>query len=329
MSGKRALAFVASPLQLFNVYAAMKKFAVADCDVRILDDGKSNRHLQIQQCAELYGLNYELVSSQQMNIGSAQLLSSLLKSPFKKKEYDYLFFGDYRNGYGALYLTQNLKRGGRVVFVDDGNASIGVLQGLDVDKKTRAFYKFFEIWGRVLGVSAKDYFTVYRCDGKNKFNIIQNDMLKTVSNGELCDEIFFVGPAADVFADALGVSLEYVLNRIDYVLKKIKEKSPSEKIVFVPHGRFDNDVIENLCTRNGVEYRKLDQCIELYCVTRGCFPKAVYNIGSSSCLMNLKLMSPQTSVFDCDIEGPNTEYLKILQDIRSYYVANGVEYIHL
>ena len=45
--------------------------------------------------------------------------------------------------------------------------------------------------------------------------------------------------------------------------------------------------------------------------------------------MNLKLMSPQTDVFDCDINGSNAEYLKILQEIRSYYVANGVEYIHL
>ena len=327
MSETKALAYAASPLQLLNIYAAMKKFNVFNCDVYILNDGESNRHLQMQQCADLFGLKYILVSAQQMNIKSFQLLLSLLKSPFQKKMYEYLFFGDYRNGYVALYLTQYLKKGGRVIFVDDGNISISILRGLDVDKKTQLFYNFFDIWSRILGVSAKDYFTIYRQGDNCKFNVIPNDMLGTISCGKICDEIFFIGPAVGALAKDLGVSPNYVLDCIKQTLNKIKDKYSSEQIVFVPHGRFDNEIVENICKKIGVEYRRLDLCVELYCVRRGCFPKIVYNIGSSSCLINIKQISPKTKVYDCDIQFSNEKNMKIYEEIRSYYAENGVEYI--
>ncbi len=328
MVGAKSIACVTSPLQLINVYAAMKRYNALDCDIYIVDDRKSNRHLQIQKCADFFGLKYVLIDDEQLRITSVKLILSLLLMPLKKRKYDYLFFGDYRNGCTALFFARRLKRGGKVVFVDDGNASIGVLQGLDIDRKTKVFYAFFRIWGKVLNISSRDFFTVYKCKPKIDVRVVQNDFLKVVVNAKMTSEIYFVGTVVNVFADALGLNGDELQMKIELALKRIVKKYSQDHIVFIPHGRDDGKRMKDFCEANSIEYRRLDQCIELHCITKGCFPKAVYGL-TSTALMNIKLMSPQTSVFDYNLSGPNVSFMKILDEIRAHYKANGVEYIAL
>ena len=80
----------------------------------------------------------------------------------------------------------------------------------------------------------------------------------------------------------------------------IQYRYPQKKIIYVPHGRdpLNNDLIQ-LCSDSGVEFLKLDECIEIYLTTLERTPVAILGFGSTALFSLRKIYSkiPIINVF--------------------------------
>ena len=109
----KSIVCVQSPLQLMNAYLLTKKMNISNCQAYIIDDEKSNRHLQMINLAKKFQMNYKLVSKKQIILRTKNLIKLFFSMLFKSGLYDCVILGDYRNHPLNISLALKVKKMGK------------------------------------------------------------------------------------------------------------------------------------------------------------------------------------------------------------------------
>ena len=323
---KNALLIVASPFQLMNARAAISYFQIKEYKLYILKDNDSDRHKQIANMAEYYHMEYELIDyMRDIFISKKQFLIKYMKSFFcnSKGTYDMIIHGDYRNVYPMISFYPLLRKRGAICFVDDGNATINVLKGKDVNTTTKVLYLTLKISTKLKRINSSLYYTIYDDLKTELFNIIPNHTLKN-NTSDISDNVtYIIGTNTILHADYNAIPLSLFLSSISNFVKEIKNNCETEKIIFLPHGRDLSQEMPKMCTEYDIEYKKLDECVEFYFAKQNKYPKTVYGFGSSA-LFNLKKMFPYCECINLYVRGFIEEHNKIFDEINVYYKKHGI-----
>lgn len=316
------LAVVWSPFQLMCLQAALCRLGRTDCDVVILRDELSNRTGQIEMMAHSYGYSYQVIEKKLVSKGCRSLLTSFAFSllPWGRKQYDYLFIGDYRfySVIGSFFTF--LKRGSRICFLEDGNISIMILNGRYRDGRAEKYYR---ILNRLCGfrkISMDEYYTIYSDIKSDVFKLVDISSFLRMKDDQRLSGVYFIGTNTSVYCGLFKMDVSAFLDRLKTVLLELKRKY-GDNVVYIPHGRETNKEIAALCKEIDVEYKPLDVCVEAYFQEHNIVPQVLYGF-SSSALMSMRCYSPDTEIYNCvnDIVLGNDTY-RLISD---YYESHGI-----
>lgn len=317
MEKNKALFLISSPLQLLFSQNAIKKFSIDESTYIFFKDS-SDRYKQMENIALRYGLHYRYEN------GSVSLKEQLL-GIFRKhsSKYNYLFIGNFFQSLELVYLPY-LKSNGKVVYLDDGNNSIAVLNGSYDNKKVKIKRRLinFLYWSR--NYSMNNFFTIYGDIPSKEFNVIQN-VIEQNTNQSLRKEIYIVGTNIPLYCRVLGISTEDFVIRTEKFITDLKENC-SEQIIYIPHGRDTSGIAPEICKKMGVIYLPLELNIEATMIINEILPTAIYGFGSTA-LYTLKHIYPKLPIYNVFYDSGSGCNYKEYVALNNYYTKTGINLI--
>lgn len=323
----KALFCVDSPLQALCAIEAIDKFKPKEYDFLLVENGV--RTIQIENLLKSENIRYEIVKSRY----SIWEQFGFIYDSFlpRRSNYDSIFFGHYL-AIGILFsLIPLLKNQGQIIYVDDGNYIIPLSRNtttIPLLTKIRRF--ILSIVCSIRKIHDDNFFTIYaeNIDNKN-WNIIKNELNRIMSTCTIHDDgiVYVIGTVPDVYCNYLGISLNVFIQKLGSFLSTIKNDNPGTKIIYIPHGRDNNENIKQLCRQLDISYQKNDCCIELYAYNRP-RPQFIYGF-SSTALFTLQKMMPGTKVVNIQLDGKNRAAMKEYDEINSFFKKNGISTINL
>lgn len=322
---KTALLIVGSPLQVITGLEAVKYYGVTDYRMLVLKTD-TPRHQHILNYLHDNEVPYDEAPITQEYIPFHKQITMLFKS--HKTKYDYLIIGDYRNiGFMFNHISE-VNLGGKIVFVDDGSATISILSGRYV--KPRAMgYKLrsaiIKAYTKMQKITDNVYFTIFDDMEKNHlFHVDQNDMTLLRQQCDGVDEnVYIVGTNILNYCEALGLDENIFYNNCSWLFSYMKKLYDGRKIIYIPHGRSIGDVMQELCQHNGIEYMFLDKCIELFFIDRKVRPFALYGYGSTA-LFTLKKIFPSLPTFNVFWGGTISSLVEAYEEVGLYYSKHNI-----
>ena len=249
-------------------------------------------------------------------------------------KYNRLFLGDFRD-HKLFYIgCRYVSDAASVVYLDDGNVTISLLQGLIPDPafgkdemviKTTSKFRKMDLF--------KHYLTIYNDIPNLKYNISRLDLSGIILNNQGGDMarhgVYIVGTNIDPYCSVLNYSHEMFMKKLEKLIVGICDEYPSEAIVYIPHGRDESNYARNLCLKYDCVFHKADVMVELELLNQPNTPMAIYGY-TSSALYNLKKIFPHTRVINVLMDGDenNIFYRRYLMT-SDYYMKNGIELIKL
>lgn len=312
MKQKNAIFVITSPLQALCALEAYEHYKIDKCIFYILDDGRVNQVVKY-----LKDKNFDYIIYDK-KITFISLLKCLIYYflPFEKKNYDFLFLGNVYMLKQILLFLPNLRRKARIVYLDDGNNILGY-----VNKKLplsrQVLTNIICIFTFVKQIKINIIFSIFADELKTtKYSIEKNSLNILKSKKQKCgDYVYIIGTYIDDFCIDFNISRSVFLKKLKVLFSLIQYRYPQKKIIYVPHGRepLNNDLIQ-LCSDSGVEFLKLDECIEIYLTKLERTPVAILGFGSTALFSLRKIYSkiPIINVFLNDSK-------MVLDDYRVVY----------
>ncbi len=336
--------FVMSPFQLLCAIEAIREFCISEykmvfvCNVGVEYE---KRNEQMKSMALDFGVEYDYFSLD-------LLLSGIdCCGVEENKKYSRIFIGDYNATFLLELSEKYAKTQAILLYIDDGNSSITLLQGIrrddrpsswrsllrwykyDYKKKKSNRKKIYEKLGNRGIICSNCFYTIYNDIKSKKFIIYPNRLKNLVykscelnSNDEI---IYVVGPAIDAYAKQNRIRIVDVESIMWNKLSELRSIYGSKEIVYIPHGR-DRDVyVMDFCHMLGIKYMRIDETVEYYMVKNVKNPYAVYGINSTA-LLNIKRIYPKATVVNwfVDKKYDNSFYL-FFKSVANYYKKNGIE----
>lgn len=318
---------ISSPLQVLCAMAAIKQLKIEDYRVAICYDETDPRNQQLWAVLDYFKMFDRImmpVSSR--NINYYRLRSFL----HHKNKYKRLFIGDYRGYYDFILGSSYVSDGSDVVYLDDGTATLSLLNDVITEPMRRSRKLFLEVVARKRHfVLNKNLLTIYCGLSNPRFNI-ENLSLENVKKTldykkEECRGVYIVGTNIDRYCLPLGISVDAYVRKLEELIKSVKSEYLDEPIIFVPHGRDFSEYAKIICERNGCDFRRPEMMVEMELLKSRFTPRAIYGF-TSSALYNLKKMYPQTRVvnvlFNCSEDNINFKEYCVLSE---YYQKNDIE----
>ena len=316
---------VATPFQTLCAIAAINQLKISDYKiVAVLPKGEP-RNNQVRCLLGHYHLSYETIT----NYSYLKFLSYKLLA-FKKvsSQYHRIFIGDYRDFalhvIGGLYAVKDAN----IVYLDDGSASIRILQGSNSDtlhKRDKYYLNALSRWKNL--ILHKNLLTIYSDIGNRDYNICGLDLSYALKNNTNQDKekqgIYIVGTNIKMYP--LKSSEKDFIQKLDNFVSNLREANPTETIVYIPHGRDLGDYAKEICQKYCVEYRKTNMMIEIEMLGLKNSPKEVYGF-TSTALYNLKKLYPHSEVVNILFKCNNHSYSDYMA-ISDYYLKNGIQLI--
>ena len=318
------LFFVNTPFQALCAIEAIRRFDIEKYRLYVAYFANENRLKQIDDVLGLFNIHYS-----SLLLKKTSSLTFLIRSLFRRK-YEMAFVGDFYTIILACFSIVSLKPTGQLFYMDDGNSTIDifkdVLSPMKTGGKFQKLREFVKWMGKKKGIKVeKNFFSIFPDIPNMKYQVIENDfshiksLYDTMNTQSLS---LFVGTVTEGFCEENNLSIEQYHNVLKELL--VKAQKDAGKIVYIPHGRDRDSFVMNLCNNYGIEYRKLEVCIELYILQNGICPEFVYGF-SSSALYSLKRMFPDAKVCNVRIisSNPSREY----DDIATYYHQHNINNI--
>jgi len=321
-----SLFIVQTPFQALCAINAIRQLKIDDYVLSLhLHPKALNRNKQTIELVERYGLNYDLAKTE--SIGLSKLLGLL----FKQKGIFYrVFLGTHLYHDGYYYSLMKLHNGGDIVLLDDGVATVTLLEEkykvTGIAKVYRAWYSFI---AALRDIRLNNVLTVYKDIINPKWNIAINN-ISTLRQAELQsvnNSIFFIGTDSSVLIEQRNVVESDFRKMLFSVLKQIRDNNPQDKVIYIPHGSDKATFTKEYCEELGVDYKPLDINVENYILSLNIIPHIVYGF-TSSALYNLKMIFPESEV--------NNVVTRVLSDklpniisISDYYEKEGINTINV
>ena len=314
---------ISSPFQAICLVSAILNLEIKDYQVIVIS---SDRNTQVFSVLNRFKIPYVVRYSgwHRWRI-RLFIVTSIIH---RHNKYNRLFLGDFRS-IDLIYFGLNyISDGADIVYLDDGNATIALFQGVayskpysKIDEKCQS-----TISRRRRFVFLKYYYSIY-ANLSNANYIIEYNSLSILcvhKDDPLIDNVVFIGANTKRYCETMNIPEESFNNALDTMLQRIRKTYPKTKITYVPHGADKSGAVMDICSKYEVDYHRIIVPIELYYMDKEC-PIAIYGFGSSA-IYNLKQMFPETVAFSILLEPSNKlnsfERKKI---IAQYYSECGIE----
>ena len=317
---------ITSPFQALCSIAAIKNLKIDDYLIIFIAASSEARNEQTINFLKRYEASYKIISPNLMC-----RLPYFVKAIIPKNtKYKRLFIGDFRN-YGALYLGLGfVSKNSDVVYLDDGNISISLLEGTYHKKNGKAIKvnecltSILASWQKV--IPQMNLYTIYGNIFNPNFNVAENDLsvvLKNVDNVQTTG-VFVIGTVIETYCEHLGLSTDSFTEKMDLLFKKLSGKYPNEEITYIAHGRDDGSMSIPICQKNGIRFLRPELVVELFMLGISNIPRLIMGFNSSA-LYNLKKMMPSCEVRNVlIISNRQTSQTDRYRSVASYYVKNDI-----
>ena len=121
-----ALIVIASPLQAICAVEAIKEYELRGYKILVLKEGR--RTIQVTRFLDEQGLDYDMIDYNRSFVQKICDICGLFM--WHKLKYDYLFIGDLRLFTLRCYFMSYLRKGSKIVIIDDGNYLLVVLNNI-------------------------------------------------------------------------------------------------------------------------------------------------------------------------------------------------------
>lgn len=320
-----SLFIIQTPFQAMCAINAIRQLKIDDYVLSLhLHKNTEKRNKQTIELVERYGLNYHVVKGCPIGIVNRLGLIS------NKGKYNRVFLGTHLYQDGYYYALKELRKGGNLVLLDDGVATLTLLEkGYRVTGRSVIPMAWNKTIAAIQGIALNNVLTVYKGIYNSKWNISVNELsLLCKSNSPMeKKKIFFIGTNNSGFINKLGINEYEFKQALHNVLQNIRMLYPQEEITYIPHGRDKSLFAKSMCEEIGIDYKPLDVNVEIYILSLGFIPNAIYGF-TSSALYNLKMMFPDIIV--------NNYVMKLLTDkspdilsVSAYYEKQGINTIEI
>lgn len=319
-----SLFIVQTPFQAMCAINAIRQLKLENYTISLhLPSNTENRNKQTVELVEKYGLDYHIEKIKLVSV--IKKLGLLISNTGK---YNRVFLGTHLYHDGYYHALKEIKRGGSIVILDDGVATITLLKGgYKVTGKSIVYMAYYKAMASYRKVSVNNLLTVYKGIDNHKWNIAFNDisMLRHSKKGMERKNIYFIGTNNSKYITSYHVEEKDFKQILFDIFNKIKTVYPLEEIIYIPHGRDMSMFTKDLCEETGVIYKPLDVNIETYILSLDLVPRVVYGF-TSSALYNLKMIFPESDVKNI-VTKLLMEKTPGIMDISNYYEKQGITLI--
>lgn len=323
-----ALIVIVSPLQAICAVEAIKEYRLQEYKILLLKEGK--RTAQVVSFLEERGFEYEMIEFDHSYAQKIYKLRGLFM--WQKIKYDYLFMGDLRLFTLRCYLSSYLKKGGKIVFIDDGNYLLLILNNMPKQSfMFRLKETLFSIFACLKRIDGRNLFTCFADDiPENNMWKVKCNELKYLQapNKSMKNEVYVIGTVIDVYCNYIGLSTNRMMQIHERLFEMIENKYEGAEIVYLPHGRDQNTELMELCENRGVNYKSLDRAVELWIMGNTELPVAVYGF-TSTALYTLHLLFPQIAIYNIFPEGHTCAGAEAYSYIGKLYLKHGIKLVML
>lgn len=270
--------FINSPLQALCTYEALNYYKIEDyCIYLVPSNVERNIIYLTEDILRSLGLKYYSLCF--------ETYTQVISYKGFKKKVDTTIVGDYRSASMRLLAMKSLYKHGRVIYVDDGAASIGLFSTKHPFLKMgcRVMLKMiYPYIGYLHKRPQQEYFTMFEARDQ-RFTITQNTLAHvtnyfSTNNGNGTKEgLFILGTKYNCFfkvSEYLDF-LKKILNDLDY--KKYTY------VYYCPHrGELNDPDVVAFCKIMGVEYYVTKGCVEVDFLTNNVRPKKIVSFGSTA-----------------------------------------------
>lgn len=319
---------VCSPLQAMCAISAIHDFNIVEYKVLLILD-EDVRNEQLFNLLNSYKIQFSVYYTYEHSWYG-------LYMPFRQNSplYNRIFVGDIRNFNLLAAAFKNIANCSNIVFLDDGNDTISMLKGMEFVgstfmKKIKVWFikKYFESIAYIRNIKyGKFLFTLYDIPNKN-YIMKKNDLsvFITPQKNKSKQGIYIVGTNFDCYCCEGFVTKEECQKQMDDLFYSLKKQFKDDIIYYIPHGRDTSIFPKALCIKHRVVYKKVDTTVELYLLGQIFAPLSIYGY-TSSALINLKLMFPDTLIYDMVFDKPTKSFHgKEIALISSYYRTIGIK----
>lgn len=316
-----SLFIVQTPFQAMCALNAIRQLKIEDYTISLhLHKNTAKRNKQTIELVERYGLKYSVAKTSPIS------LFKLIGLFFKRKGwFNRVFLGTHLYHDGYYYALKVMKRKGNLVLLDDGVATLSLLEG---DYKTTGmsaiYMAMYKAIAKLRGIKLNNVFTVYKDILNPRWNIAFNNisLLRQFKSSSEEKIVYFIGTNNSGFIERRGVDEVAFKQMLYNVLKRMRAIYPSDKIIYIPHGRDKSTFVKDYCEEFGFEFRPLDVNVEIYILSQDIIPQSIYGF-TSSALYNLKMIFPETKVKNIVMK-LLTEKSPGIIGISDYYAKNGI-----
>lgn len=318
---------VSSPFQILCAAAAIKQLEITEYKMAVCYDKKDSRNQQMWYIFDFFGMNDRVL----MHVNRRNIFVCKILSLFHRKtHYKRLFIGDFRGFYDFILGTRLVADGSDIVYLDDGNITLSLLNNVFTEPMELSRKEFVEkVASKRRFVVNKNLLTIYEKIFNPKYNInvlnlniILNDYKKQCPQKEA---IIIVGTCLSRYCEPLEIPAEQFVEKLDSLVKKLK-KEMNLPIIYIPHGRDESEYAKKICKTYDIGFMRPKMMIEMELLDQGILPCEIYGF-TSSALYNLKKIYPQAKVVNILYHACDNKFYEEYSMMSDYYQQNGIEFV--
>lgn len=325
--GEQSLFILQSPLQCMCAINAIHDFGIEEYRIIVYLLGEK-RDQQVIDFLNSSNVDYEIIQAETSGYKNIFYRYNIFLE--KNSQYKRAFIGDYRNVNLLCLGFKLLANKSTVVFLDDGAASISVLNG-DTSYKSGLKKKLVHLFFRIIAILRQidygySFYTIYNIPSpKFRVRINQLDYFSQKKVTYQRKGVFILGTNVSSFCPSAGVSEKVFFQQMANLFDNLRSQYEGEDILFVPHGRDETEYPKQLCKTYNIRYVKSTMPVENYLLAQPNAPGFIYGY-TSSALYNLKLIFPESEIYNMVFRtGTASGLVGEYENIREFYERNGIK----
>lgn len=343
--GLSSLFVITSPLNLLCAVNAIHEFEIVEFRfILLLHRDTNERNNQVFEMMSWFGYPYELYYRDQFSLNDYFSCTNIF-SEAQEHLYDRIFMGNYHDVEMLALTTLFASPNSCLLFIDDGNATISALKNhiYDYSKpqggmKLMKWYKnsYLPRQKHRRTIIENSYKKGYNCDfgfytiysdiKSRKYVTYPNTLQYVLSKGNSKNNpcIIIIGGAYASIANQLRISEYELINVMQTLFKTVRCENPDLHVLFIPHGRDNNEDIRTLCKSLDIEYRRINTALEFFMVSANISPIAIYGTMSTA-LLTLKKLFPNSHVVNWVLNKKSSPFYQNYKDTSNYFLKHGIE----
>lgn len=295
---------ICSPYQLLCAVEAINRFKIQKFKMIICFYEGNPRNKQLITMLNHFKIKYTAVKPILTRSGYHHTITPNF-SKYKRG-----FIGDYRSDVLLYHCIQHISNNSKIVFLDDGAASIYLLSGkytIDQHNKQNQICSLRNI------EIGNHFFTQYDSISNKNISVCVNDMdylKRLVVPKTNIGGIYFVGTNPPSYINYYThITLDDFKDKQEKIFSQLRQEFPNDTIYYYSHPSDNTDFIQTLCEKYNIIHQTSEMAIEFSVLASNTAPSRIYGFNSTA-LINIKTLIPETPVISFVLDSPKNSYLE-------------------